>query len=73
MTDIRVTRQALEVVAEVVSAPDTRVTRQALEVVAPVVSSPETRVTRVALEVLTSFPAAGGGARRLVFTINYLG
>ena len=72
MTDIRITRQGLEVVTSIVSSPITRVTRQGLEVVTSIVSSPVTRLTRIAMEVLTTFPAAGGGARRVLLTINYL-
>ena len=72
MTDIRVTRQGLEVVTSIVSTPITRVTRQGLEVVTSIVSTPVTRLTRIAIEVLTTFPAAGGGARRTIMSINYV-
>ena len=72
MTDIRVTRQGLEVVTPIVSSPVSRVTRQGLEVVTSIVSSPVTRVTRIAIEVLATFPAAGAASRRLLFTVNYI-
>lgn len=71
MTDIRITRQGLEVVTSIVSTPITRVTRQGLEVLTSHINSPVTRVTRIAMEVLATFPAAGGGLRRTVFSVNY--
>lgn len=72
MTDIRVTRQGLEVLTPIVSSPVTRVTRQGLEVLTPVVSSPVAQVTRIAMEVLYVLPVVGGDpGRRTVITVNF--
>jgi len=73
MTDIRVTRQALEVVGITTATPDVRVTRQALEVVGITTSIPDVRITRLAIEVVGSVAqAALGGAVRRLMSVNYV-
>jgi len=72
MTDIRVTREALEVVGTVTTTPNARVTRVGMEVLADVTTTPDARVTRVGLEVLgTLAEVAPLAAARRVISINY--
>ena len=54
MTDINLTREAVEVLATVVASPVVNVTREAVEVLSNIVTTPDVRVTRQAVEVLTS-------------------
>ena len=61
MTDIRVTRQAAEVVAELTETPEGRVTRQAAEVVAELTETPDGRVTRTAIEAITAITETPDG------------
>lgn len=56
MTDIRVTRSALEAAVDVDGTPVVRVSRHALEVAIDLATTnPDVRVSRHALEVLASF------------------
>ena len=76
MTDIRLTREAVEVVSNLTTTPEVRVTREAVEVVTNLTTTPVVRVTRQAIEVLASLesgpPTPAGGNVRRVISINYL-
>lgn len=72
MTDIRVTREAIEVLADVGVAPAIQATRIAVEVAINLDTAPVLHVTRVATEVLhTTAEASVGGLRRTIITVNF--
>jgi len=70
ITNIRVTREAVEVLTNTTEVPDGRVTRAAVEVLTDTVEVPDGRVTRIAVEVLVSDPFPTAAARRVV-TVSY--
>jgi len=74
MTDIRVTREAIEVLAVVDTDPAIQTTRIAVEVLTNLDTAPVIQMTRVAIEVL--FTEGGAepavvGTRREMITITY--
>jgi hypothetical protein len=72
MTDIRVTREAIEVVSVVDTTPAIQVTREAVEVLSVVDTTPTIQVTRFAAEVIiTTAEATVGSLRRILITVNY--
>jgi hypothetical protein len=72
MTDIRITREAVEVLTETTEVPDIRVTREAVEVLTETTEVPDIRITRVAVEVLVSDPfSAGPTSRTRIMTVTY--